>query len=82
MVMRVTNQTQQANALRNIFRITEDQFNTTQRLASGKRILNASDDPLGIRDVLSLRTSTSRTEQFNRNIGQNRVFMNSADAAT
>jgi len=79
--MRVTNQSQQANALRNIFRITEDQFKNNQQLASGKRILTASDDPLGIRDVLSLRTSTSRSGQFNRNIEQNRVFINSADSA-
>ncbi len=81
MVMRVTNQAQQANALRNIFRITEDQFENNQKLASGKRILKASDDPLGLRDVLSLRTSTSRSEQFNRNIEQNRVFINAADEA-
>lgn len=81
MVMRVTNQAQQANALRNLFRITEDQFLTNQRIASGKRILAPSDDPLGLRDVLSLRASISRSEQFNRNITFNRVFVNSADAA-
>ncbi|CAI2717138.1 flagellar hook-associated protein FlgL [Nitrospina watsonii] len=81
MVMRVTNQAQQANSLRNLFRITEDQFLANQRIASGKRILAPSDDPLGVRDVLTLRTSISRSEQFNRNVTFNRVFVNSADSA-
>jgi flagellar hook-associated protein 3 FlgL len=79
--MRVTNQAQQANALRNLFRITEQQFLTNQRIASGKRILSPSDDPLGLRDVLTLRTGISRSEQFNRNLTFNRLFVNSADAA-
>lgn len=81
MVMRVTNQAQQANALRNLFRITEQQFLTNQRIASGKRILSPSDDPLGLRDVLTLRTGQARSEQFNRNLTFNRLFINSADAA-
>lgn len=81
MVMRVTNQAQQANALRNLFRITEQQFLANQRIASGKRILSPSDDPLGLRDVLNLRTGINRSEQFNRNLTFNRLFINSADAA-
>ncbi|MGP0630042.1 flagellar hook-associated protein FlgL [Nitrospina sp. 32_T5] len=81
MVMRVTNQAQQANALRNLFRITEDQFLANQRISSGKRILAPSDDPLGLRDALGLRATISRSEQFNRNITFNQVFVNSADSA-
>ena len=38
MVTRITNQVQQANALRNIFRITEDLFKANERVATGKRI--------------------------------------------
>ena len=40
MVMRVTNQTQQRNALNNIFRITEDLFNAQKEITSGKQIHN------------------------------------------
>ena len=52
MVMRITNQIQQSNALQNIFKITEDLFAANQRVATGKRINKPSDDPLGIQDTL------------------------------
>lgn len=81
MVMRITNQIQQSNALQNIFRITEDLFAANQRLATGKRINKPSDDPLGIQDTLSLRSSIAQIQQFGRNIDNNRLFLNTADTA-
>ena len=81
MVMRVTNQIQQTNALQNIFRITEDLFQANQRVATGKRINKPSDDPLGIQDTLTLRSSIAQIQQFNRNIDNNRLFLNTADTA-
>ncbi len=81
MVMRVTNQIQQSNALQNIFRITEDLFQANQRVATGKRINKPSDDPLGMQDTLSLRSSIARIQQFGRNIDNNRLFLNTADTA-
>jgi flagellar hook-associated protein 3 FlgL len=79
--MRITNQIQQSNALQNIFRITEDLFAANQRVATGKRINKPSDDPLGIQDTLSLRSSIAQIQQFGRNINNNRLFLNTADTA-
>ncbi len=81
MVLRVTNQAQQATALRNIFRITEDLFRANERIATGKRVNAPSDDPSAIRDSLALKTSIQRSKQFQRNITSNRVFLQSADSA-
>jgi flagellar hook-associated protein 3 FlgL len=81
MVMRITNQIQQSNALQNIFRITEDLFAANQRVATGKRINKPSDDPVGIQDTLSLRSSIAQIQQFGRNIDNNRLFLNTADTA-
>ena len=81
MVMRITNQIQQSNALQNIFRITEDLFAANQRVATGKRINKPSDDPLGIQDTLSLRSSIAQIQQYGRNIDNNRLFLNTADTA-
>jgi len=81
MVTRITNQVQQANALRNIFRITEDLFKANERVATGKRINKPSDDPTGIRDSLGLRSALNQTRQFRRNIENNDLFVESADSA-
>jgi flagellar hook-associated protein 3 FlgL len=79
--MRITNQLQQSNALQNIFRITEDLFAANQRIATGKRINKPSDDPLGMQDTLTLRSSIAQIQQFGRNIDNNRLFLNTADTA-
>ena len=81
MVMRVTNQTQQRNALNNIFRITEDLFNAQKEITSGKRIHKPSDDPAGIRDTLALRTSIKKIKQFDRNINNNQIFLKRGESA-
>jgi flagellar hook-associated protein 3 FlgL len=79
MVMRITNQIQQSSALQNIFRITEDLFEANQRVATGKRINKPSDDPFGMQDTLTLRSSIAQIQQFGRNIDNNRLFLNTAD---
>jgi len=81
MVMRVTNQTQQRNALNNIFRITEDLFNAQKEITSGKQIHKPSDDPAGMRDTLALRTSLKQIKQYDRNINNNRIFLQSGESA-
>ncbi len=81
MVLRVTNQMQQNNALQNIFRIREDLFRANERIATGRRINRPSDDPSGIRLASSLTVSISQAEQFSRNIDNNRIFANEGDNA-
>jgi len=80
MVLRVTNQMQQNNALQNIFRVSEDLFRANERIATGKRINRPSDDPSGIRLASSLKVSISQAEQFSRNIDNNRIFADQGDA--
>jgi flagellar hook-associated protein 3 FlgL len=81
MVMRVTSQTQQRNALNNIFRITEDMFNAQKEITSGKKIHKPSDDPSGMRDTLALRTSIKKIEQYDRNITNNQIFLSRGESA-
>ncbi|MBT6600818.1 MAG: flagellar hook-associated protein FlgL [Nitrospina sp.] len=81
MVMRVTSQTQQRNALNNIFRITEDLFNAQKEITSGKKIHKPSDDPAGMRDTLALRTSIKKINQFERNINNNQLFLSRGESA-
>jgi flagellar hook-associated protein 3 FlgL len=81
MVMRVTSQTQQRNALNNIFRITEDLFNAQKEITSGKKIHKPSDDPAGMRDTLALRTSIKKIKQFDRNITNNQIFLSRGESA-
>ncbi len=81
MVMRITNQIQQSSALQNIFRITENLFEANQRIATGKRINKPSDDPLGMQDTLTLRSSIAQIQQYGKNIDNNRLFLNTADTA-
>ena len=81
MVTRVTSQAQQDNSLKNIFRITEDLFKIQQEIASGKRINKPSDDPAGLRDAFSLRTSIARSNQFVRNVDNNRIYLQSGESA-
>ena len=81
MVTRVTNQAQQANSLQNIFRITENLFKAQQEIASGKRITKPSDDPAGMRDSLLLRTGISQSNQYVRNIDNNRIYIQATDSA-
>ncbi|MBT3509610.1 MAG: flagellar hook-associated protein FlgL [Nitrospina sp.] len=81
MVTRVTSQAQQANSLQNIFRITEDLFKAQQEIASGRRINKPSDDPAAIRDALLFRSSISQSNQFVRNIDNNRLYIQASDSA-
>lgn len=79
--MRVTSQTQQRNALNNIFRITEDLFNAQKEITSGKKIHKPSDDPSGMRDTLALRTSIKQIKQFERNMNSNQLFLSRGESA-
>ncbi len=81
MVERVTSQAIRSTVLTNIFRITEDLFKAQTEIASGKRIRKPSDDPSGIRNSLALRTGIGQSQQFIRNIDNNRIFIQSTDSA-
>jgi len=81
MVDRVTNQGLQNTVLTNIFRITNELARAQLEISSGKRILKPSDDPSGLRTSLGLRTGISGTNQFIRNIDNNKIYIQSSDSA-
>ena len=81
MVMRITNQIQQNTALHNILKTNADLFDANERIATGKRINKPSDDPFGIQDTLTLRSSIAQFKQFGRNIDNNRLFLNTGDTS-
>jgi flagellar hook-associated protein 3 FlgL len=81
MVDRVTNQGLQNTVLTNIFQITDELARAQIEISSGKRILKPSDDPSGLRTSLSLRTDIRSTNQFIRNIDNNKIFIQSSDSA-
>lgn len=81
MVMRITNQIQQNTALRNILKTNQELFDANERIATGKRINRPSDDPFGIQDTLTLRSSIAEFKQFGRNIDNNRLYINTGDSS-
>jgi flagellar hook-associated protein 3 FlgL len=81
MASRVSNYALQTNSLQNIFRITEELFKTQQKITTGKQITKPSDDPAGIRDALSLRTSITQSDQYVRNIDNNRIYFQAGESS-
>lgn len=57
-------------------------YNTLQeQIATGKRIINISDDPTGAALVVNLQNSTERNEQYVRQIESARSFLTATDTA-
>lgn len=56
-------------------------FRTEQQLATGKRIMNPSDDPTGSAQLIGLSESAQITEQFQRNILAARTRLELEDTA-
>ena len=53
--------------IRSIMNNQEDLVKTQQQLATGKRIITPSDDPVGAAKVLRLTEEIDELEQFQRN---------------
>lgn len=56
-------------------------YNLNSQMSSGKRILKASDDPVGTSQSLSLRGAISRTDQYLRNVDRAKTQMSLTDGS-
>lgn len=80
--MRITNGMMVTNMLRDITRNQERMDALNKNLASGKKFLKPSDDPLGVSKSLRLNTDLSTIEQFQRNVEDSQSWLSSTETAT
>jgi flagellar hook-associated protein 3 FlgL len=77
--MRITNQMMADNITAQLFRQTGQMAKTQEQIITGKRINRASDDPVGISSALSYRKTISSLEQYNTNISQGKLRIDTVD---
>jgi len=77
--MRVTNKMMADNIKAQLFRQTEQMAKTQERIVTGKRINRPSDDPTGISSTLSYRKTISSLEQYNDNIKNAKLHIDTVD---
>lgn len=69
------------NFLYNINRVNEQMLKTTTQMASGRRLLNLSTDPIALSKALSLKDINSRFEQYSTNINAVNGILDAEDAS-
>jgi flagellar hook-associated protein 3 FlgL len=79
--MRVTNKQKADIILYDIFRQSELLFRAQERVASGKKINQPSDDPIGMGKILDYRKSISSIDQHNKNIFRGKTWLDIAETA-
>lgn len=72
--MRVSSNTFTDNLLNHLQTLSRRQANLQFQASSGQRIQTADEDPLAMRQVLSLRDNSAATAQFQKNISTNQDF--------
>lgn len=80
--MRVTNSMMIANMMRNISKNQSRMDKLQQNMATGKKFLNPSDDPIGVSRSLRLNTDVSIMDQYKRNIEDAGSWMTTTELAT
>ncbi len=66
--MRISTQQVFLNNVDNLSKANSDLFKTQQQIATGKRVLQPSDDPLASAQIQKFKKEVARTEQFGKNI--------------
>ncbi len=79
--MRITDNILFNNFLYNINKVNEKTYVTNEELASGKRLLNLSSDPIALSKVLSLKDINMRFDQYVTNIDSANSVLNAEDTA-
>ena len=78
--MRITQKLMTDNFLTSLNRQTQKLYQAQERVATGKRINRASDDPVGMGRVLNYRTALSSLSQYRRNIERARGQVEASEA--
>lgn len=79
--MRVANKTIYDSVKFNLANITEDLQRANEVVATTKRINNLSDDPIGLTQVLNIKSSLSNIEQLGRNINLGKSWLTASESA-
>lgn len=65
----------------NLSNLTEDMYKANEVVASGKRIINPSDDPVGMTQVLKIRSTLESIDQLGRNINMGKSWLTASESA-
>ncbi len=79
--MRITDNILFNNFLYNINKVNERMYKINSEMASGKRLLDLSSDPIALSKVLSLRDINMRFDQYTINIESATAVLNAEDTA-
>ena len=79
--MRVANQTLYGMVKQSLGKIAEDLYQANRTVATGKRITNLSDDPVGLTQVLHIEATLSNIEQLGRNITFGKTWLAASETA-
>jgi flagellar hook-associated protein 3 FlgL len=79
--MRVANQTIYGMVKQNLGSITEELFKANKVVATGKRIQNLSDDPVGLTQTLGIKADLSSMEQLGRNVTFGKSWLSASETA-
>ena len=79
--MRVANKTIYDIIKFNLGNITEELNRANKVVATGKRITELSDDPVGLTQALNIRSSLSNIDQLGRNISMGRSWLTASESA-
>ena len=79
--MRVANTTIYDMVKFNLNNITEELNKANEVVSTGKRINNLSDDPVGLNQVLNIKSTLSNFEQLGRNINMGKSWLATSESA-
>jgi len=79
--MRVANTTIYDMVKFNLNNITEELNKANEVVSTGKRINNLSDDPVGLNQVLNIKSSLSNIEQLGRNMNLGKSWLTASESA-
>lgn len=79
--MRVANKSIYDNVKLNLANITDALNKANQVIATGKRIVELSDDPVGLTQVLNIKSTLANIKQMGRNINLGKFWLSSSESA-
>ncbi len=79
--MRVANKTIYDSIKFDLSRFTEELNRANKVVSSGKKIIEISDDPVGLSQVLNIRSSLANIEQMGRNIDLGKSWLGTSENA-
>lgn len=79
--MRIASKTFFDSITHNLSRISTDMYSANMKIASGKRIMRLSDDPVGLIQSLRIKTEQTHLDQMGTNISLGQSWLASAETA-